>query len=239
MDTTGIDLRREQQATLVRPRYAYSSGARLFMRGMDKLAGEEATLPKVRVIESLASIPYRAWENRQYVRLTRHYGDTGLVREAEVILQYGREAQDNEMQHLRVIEEKLRREGVPDPRYMTQPLPELMAESYQLFSATLALFGIRRAFVLNAEFEDHAEHTYAELVAAHPEWEEAPVEGEAVREYAEHHGVELRTWADVFRRIGLDERNHRNASFAFADMSEHIVEYEGMPEVRRPVQRAA
>jgi hypothetical protein len=228
-----IDLRREQESTLARPRYAYSAGARLFFRSMDRLAGEEDSLPKARVIESLASIPYRAWESREYRRIQRHYGDHEVVRRAQEIVRYGRAAQDNEVQHLRVIEEKLRREAVGDPRYMTRPLPDLMAESYNLFSATLARLGIRRAFLLNAEFEDHAEHIYAELVRAHPEWEEAPVEeGEAVREYAAHHGLErFASWAAVFRRIGLDERDHRNASFAFAGMREHIVRYEGMPEV--------
>jgi len=235
-----IDLKREQEATLARPRYAYSASLRFFVRSMDTLAGKEESLPKVRVIESLASIPYRAWESRQYGRIQRHYGDSDLVRRAEEILRYGRAAQDNEVQHLRVIEEKLRREAVKDPRYMTRPLPQLMSESYQLFSATLSRVGIRRAFLLNAEFEDHAEHTYAELVASHPEWEEAPVEGDAVEEYAAYHGLgRFVCWADVFRRIGLDERDHRNASFAFAGMPEEVVAYEGMPGVPGLEARAA
>jgi hypothetical protein len=229
---TSIDLTTEQHATLARPRYVYSAGARIFFRSMDTMAGAEETLPKIRIIESLASIPYRAWENRQYGRLQRHYGDDDLVHQAEEVLRYGRSAQDNEIHHLRVIEEKLRREGTPDPRFMTRPMPELMADSYALFSATLARVGIRRSFLLNAEFEDHAEHTYAELVAAHPEWDEAPVEGEAVREYAASRGLDgFASWADVFRRIGLDERDHRNASFAFAGMPEQVVRYEGMPDV--------
>ena len=232
-----IDLKREQQATLAHPSYTYSSSARFFFRSMDTLAGKEETLPKVRVIESLASIPYRAWESRQYGRIQRHYGEPQVVHDAEEILRYGRTAQDNEVQHLRIIEEKLRRDAVRDPRYMARPLPELMSGSYNLFSATLARLGIRRAFLLNAEFEDHAEHSYAELVAAHPEWEETPVEGEAVEEYADYHGLSgFDGWADVFRRIGLDERDHRNASFGFAGMPEQIVTYEGMPEV--PGRRA-
>ncbi len=237
---TAIDVTIEQHATLARPRYRYSAGARIFFRSMDALAGPEDTLPKVRAIESLAPIPYRAWENRQYALLQRHYDDSDLVRRADEVLHYGRFAQDNEIHHLRVIEEKLRREGVPDPRYMTPPMPELMADSYQLFSGTLARVGIRRAFLLNAEFEDHAEHTYAELVAAHPEWEETPAEGDAVAEYAAYHGIMGFTcWADVFRRMGLDERDHRNASFAFAGMPEQVVRYEGMPEVPGLDEQAA
>jgi hypothetical protein len=229
---TAIDLTKEQHATLARPRYTYSASARIFFRSMDTLAGAEETLPKIKVIEALAPIPYRAWENRQYGRLQRHYDDRDVVRQAEAVLRYGRFAQDNEIHHMRVVEEKLRREGVPDPVYMTRPMPELMADSYQLFSGTLVRVGIRRAFLLNAEFEDHAEHTYAELVAAHPEWEETPVEGDAVKDYAAYHGLDgFASWADVFRRIGLDERDHRNASFAFAGRPEQVVRYEGMPAV--------
>jgi hypothetical protein len=246
MDQAGIDLKREQQATLARPRYAYSAVAKSFFRSMDTLAGEENTLPKAKVIESLAPVPYRAWENREYGRLTRHYRDAGLVSEAEVIMHYGREAQDNEFQHLRVIGQRLEEEGAGDPRYLTRPLPELMVASYVLMSATLARLGIRRSFLLNAEFEDHAEHTYAEMVEAHPEWEDLPATGDAVREYAAFRmGGRPRaeagfdSWADVFRRIGLDERDHRNASFALAGMPEHIVSYEGMPETPGLEPRAA
>ena len=237
---TAIDLKKEQHVTLARPRYTYSAGARIFFRSMDTLAGAEETLPKIRAIESLAPIPYRAWENRQYGLLQRHYDDHDLVRQAEEVLRYGRFAQDNEIHHLRVIEEKLRREGVPHPRYMTRPMPELMADSYQLFSGTLARVGMRRAFLLNAEFEDHAEHTYAEVVAAHPEWEEMTVEGDAVKDYAAYSGLDgFACWADVFRRMGLDERDHRNASFAFAGMPEQVVRYEGMPEVPGLREQAA
>jgi len=244
MDHATVDLEREQLATLARPRYAYSAVAKSFFRSMDMLAGEEATLPKAKTIEALAPVPYRAWESREYGRLTRHPGEAGLVGEAEAVVRYGREAQDNEFQHLRVISEKLTEEGGCHPRYLTRPLPDLMVASYVLMSGTLARVGLRRAFLLNAEFEDHAEHTYAEMVAAHPEWEEQPATGEAVREYAAFRifgrprmagddggAGEFGSWADVFRRVGLDERDHRNASFALAGRPELIVAYEGMPEV--------
>jgi demethoxyubiquinone hydroxylase (CLK1/Coq7/Cat5 family) len=226
MERPGIDLTGEQRATLERPRYAYSAIAKGFFRSMDTLAGAEATLPKVGVIEALATVPYRAWENRQYGRLTRHFQDDELVREAEAIMRYGRAAQDNEYQHLRVIGEKVRQDESRAPRSLSRPMPDLMVASYRLLSGTLARVGIRRAFLLNAEFEDHAEHTYAELVVQHPEWEEQPATGDVVREYGE-----FASWAEVFRRIGLDERDHRNASFALAEMPEHVVRYEGMPEV--------
>jgi hypothetical protein len=247
-----IDLKREQEATLARPRYEYSAAAKGFFNSMDVLTGPENTLHKAKVIESLASVPYRAWENRQYRRLTRHYPNPQIVREAKVLMRWGREAQDNEFQHLRVIGQKLWEDDAHDPRYLTRPLPELMVSSYMLMSGTLARLGIRRAFLLNAEFEDHAEHTYAEMVLEHPEWEEQPVTGDAVLEYAAFRlqgrpraeaadgGVgQFDSWADVFRRIMLDERDHRNASFAFAGMLEHIVRYEGMLEVPAAEEAAA
>lgn len=88
----------------------------------------------------------------------------------------------------------------------------------------MAFFNIRRAFLFNAEFEDHAEHVYAQFVKENPEWEKQPVKNELVKEY----GV-FDTWADVFRRIGLDERNHMNSSFLFCGKPEDIVKYDGMP----------
>jgi ubiquinol oxidase len=225
MDQVGIDLRGEQEATLARPRYDYSTATRAMVRGMDAMAGSATTVFKARIVEILAPIPYRAWENREYRRLSRHYGDDALVREADVVLRWGREAQDTEYHHLRVIAARLSEGGDQGPRRLSPPMPGVMAGSWAVMSRTLALASMRRAFLLNAEAEDHAEHYYAELVQAHPEWEEEPVTSEVVRAYGE-----FGCWADVFRRMGLDERDHRNASFAFAGMPEHIVSYEGMPE---------
>ena len=99
--------------------------------------------------------------------------DDTLVREAEAVVRWGREAQDKEYQHLRLIDAKLREDGVELPRRLSPPMPGLMAGSWALASRTLSLAFMRRAILLNAEAEDHAEHYYAELVALHPEWEDA------------------------------------------------------------------
>jgi hypothetical protein len=224
MDQAGIDLKREQQATLARPRYPYSTVTKGLVRGMDIFAGSETTVAKAKIVETLAPIPYRAWEIREYGRLSRHADDDALVSEADALMRWGREAQDKELQHLRLIDAKLREDGVQLPRRLSRPMPDLMAGSWALASRTLSLAAMRRAILLNAEAEDHAEHYYADLVVLHPEWEEQPVTGAAVRDYGE-----FDSWADVFRRIGLDERDHMNASFAFAGRPEQIVEYEGMP----------
>jgi hypothetical protein len=139
-------------------------------------------------------------------------------------MRWGKEAQDNEHWHLLLIGEKIREDSAKEPWYLSPPLPSLMVAPYALLTWVMARVGIRRAFLLNGEFEDHAEHTYAQMVQDHPEWEDQPVESAVVQGYGS-----FRSWADVFRRIGLDERDHMNNSFVFAGRPGHVVEYDGMP----------
>lgn len=224
MERIAIDLKKEQQASRARPRYPYSAVARIFFVSMDMLTGKETTLAKAKLVEILATVPYWAWERRERARVARHKRDQGLVQEAGAIMSWGQEAQDNEHWHLVLIEEKIREDSAKEPWYLSAPIPSLMVGPYALLMWAMARVAIRRAFLLNAEFEDHAEHTYAQLVQDHPEWEDQPVESPVVQEY----GL-FRSWADVFRRMGLDERDHMNNSFVFAGRPEQVVEYEGMP----------
>ena len=221
-----IDLRKEQQASLVRPRYKYSLAAKFFFGMMDLVTGKETTLAKAKLIETLASIPYRSWEIRQYVRMTRGYKNKELVREAFGIMEWGRAAQDNEYWHLLVIEEKMKEAGLKDPWYLIPVFPWFMVLSYVIVTRFMALVNIKRAFLFNAEFEDHAEHVYAKAVEDHPEWHDQPVSPEKVEGYYEG----LKTWGDVFMRIGLDERDHMNKSFVYCGKPESVVEYDGMPD---------
>ena len=218
------DLKKEQKASGERPRYGYSFAAKVFFLSIDLITGRTITLPKVKLIEILASIPYRSWETRQYTRMTRRYRDPALVQEARKIMTWAREAQDNEYWHLLVVNGKMKEDGIKDPWYLFPPIPALMVGFYAALMHVMALTSIRRAFLFNAEFEDHAEHVYAQFVEEHPEWERQPVNNEQVKERGE-----LPTWADVFRRIGLDERDHMNMSFVFCDKPERVVKYDGMP----------
>jgi len=219
-----IDLKKEQKASLDRPRYKYSLAAKAFFWSMDLFTGKKTTLGKAKLIEMLASIPYRAWEIRQYGRMTRRYRNQEVVDEAGKIMTWGRQAQDNEYWHLRVINEKMKADGLRNPWYLFGPIPFFMLVSYAILARLMALISIRGAFRFNAQFEDHAEHVYAQFVEDHPEWDSQPVDSEKVKEYAD-----LPTWGDVFRRIGLDERDHMNNSFIFCGKPECVVEYEGMP----------
>jgi len=219
-----IDLKKEQQASLDRPRYKYSLAAKFFFASMDLVTGKKTTLAKTKLIEALASIPYRSWEIRQYTRMTRGYRNAELVDEARRIMEWGREAQDNEYWHLVVINEKMKEDGEEDPWYLFPLVPFLVVTIYVILTRFMALVNIRRAFLFNAEFEDHAEHVYAGFVADHPEWESQPIHSEKVKGYGE-----FATWADVFRRIGLDERDHMNSSFLFCGKPQCVVSYDGMP----------
>ena len=221
-----IDLKKEQKASLNRQRYKYSFAAKLFFFMMDIITGKKVTLAKVKLIETLASIPYRAWEIRQYERMTRKYQDKSFVQNARKIMIWGREAQDNEYWHLLVVNEKMKEDNEKDPWYLNPIFLFLMVSTYGLISQILAIFNISRAFLFNAEFEDHAEHVYAKFVEDHPEWDTQPVNSNLVKEYGD-----FQTWGDVFRRIGLDERDHMNNSFVFCGKPEAVVKYEGMPEL--------
>ena len=220
------DLKKEQKASSERPRYRYSLAARFFFWSMDLITGRKTTLSKIKLIEMLASIPYRSWETRQYARMTRRYRDQALVREAHEIMVWAREAQDSEYWHLLIVNEKMKEDGVKDSFYLFPLIPFLMVGFYAVMMRVMALINIRRAFLFNAEFEDHAEHVYAQFVEDHPEFEQQPVNNERVKEYGE-----LPTWAEVFRRIGLDERDHMNMSFVFCDKPELVVKYTGMPKM--------
>jgi hypothetical protein len=227
MEQQAVDLRKEQQASRARPRYPYSAVARFFFRTMDMLAGPETTLAKARLVEALAPIPYRAWENHQHRRMALRYKDRELVGQGKATVRWAREAQDNEYLHLLIVDAKLREEAAEDPRYMTRPIPFLMLGSYGFLMWTMARLNVRRSFLLNAEFEDHSEHYYAQLVDEHPEWEGQAVGDRLVQQYGP-----FASWAEVFRRVGLDERDHMNASFVHAGRAEHVVRYEGMPETQ-------
>ncbi len=111
------DLRAAQQASLARPHYAYSWMARLFFVGMDLLAGSEPTLPKIKLLEMLASIPYRAYEARAYREMTRHYRDEDRLARYRRLAGWSREAQDNEYGHLLIAHEKMEK-GLKDPWYL-------------------------------------------------------------------------------------------------------------------------
>jgi len=225
MANSVIDLKKEQQVTLNTPRYKYSLMAKIFFAGMDIAAGKKDDLPKAKLLEILASIPYRMWEIKHYMKLTRKFRNTKKVEKFQSVVDWGRSAQDNEYMHLLVIHEKMKEDGIKDKWYLNPIIAYFIVLTYVIIAKTMAFFSQKRAFLFNAEFENHAELVYAKLVADTPQWEEQKLTNELVKSYAD-----VDTWADVFRRISLDERDHMNHSFEFCGKPELVQKYEGMPK---------
>jgi hypothetical protein len=225
MANSVIDLKKEQQVTLNTPRYKYSLMAKIFFAAMDLAAGKKDDLPKAKLLEILASIPYRMWEIKHYMKLTRKFRNAKKVEKFQSVVDWGRSAQDNEYMHLLVIHEKMKEDGIKDKWYLNPIIAYFIVLTYVIIAKTMAFFSQKRAFLFNAEFENHAELVYAKLVADTPQWEEQKLTNELVKRYAD-----VDTWADVFRRISLDERDHMNHSFEFCGKPELVQKYEGMPE---------
>jgi hypothetical protein len=213
------------QATLARPSLDYSLLARLFFGAFDLLTGSRTTLSKLKLLELLAAIPYRAWEARQYQKLTRSFADGERMRQGLRLVSWARNAQDNEYRHLLLLHEKIAVDQHRQSWFLCPALVRPVVLFYRLFAWMLAKFSLRRAIFFNAEFEDHAEHGYAEFVREHPELEGQLVASPQAQAYGE-----FASWADLFRRVSLDERDHRNSSFYFCGRFHDIIDYNGMPE---------
>jgi hypothetical protein len=194
---------KEQQASLESPRRRYSIGARLLFTIMDRVYGRGRTLEKFRVLELVARVPYQAWENVSYVVMTHTARQPGFARRVFDSVRTSRWEQDNEQWHLLILEE-LTADDARRPWFRSRALPQLLAFAY--YQLSWLMFAIRPAwsYRLNADFEDHAEHEYAHLVAEHPEWETRRYEGSFTAEFGDYASL-----ADLFRQIGYDERLHR------------------------------
>jgi hypothetical protein len=197
-------LREEQLTTLETPRRKASWSARALFAAMDLLYGRARSLPKLRVLELVARVPYQAWENVAYVAVTHTSRQPDFARRVFDQVRVSRFEQDNEQWHLLILEELLQRDRRRLGFLRHRVVPQILAFAY--YQLSWFLYALRPAwsYRLNADFEDHAEHEYALLVQEHPEWEDLPYEGSFVDDYGRYDSQ-----ADLFRQIGYDERLHR------------------------------
>lgn len=207
-----IDLKAEQRKTVDSPVMGANPILRTMYVMMDILYGRKPSLAKFKVIELLARYPYWAWERGGYVRITRLYSRARFPQEEEIEvslrhIDLGRRAQDNEQWHLMLVQHVMRREGIEQGWIRGVLLPRLMTVGYLILTEALYRLKPEWSFAMNARFESHAEHEYMRLVEAHPQWEGMPVESAWFTHYPQQASV-----ADLFRRIGLDERDHMNES---------------------------
>ncbi|MCM2305809.1 MAG: hypothetical protein NDJ72_14000 [Elusimicrobia bacterium] len=204
------DLAVEQARTLGSPRRPYGPLARVLFLGMDLVYGRARTLRKFTVLEVIARVPYQAWEQVAYVAMTHTYRKPDFARRVFEFVKESRMQQDNEQWHLLILEEMIQKEGLPESFLLYRLAPQLVAFFYYHVSWLLYAVDPKLSYALNADFEDHAEHEYMEFVREHPELERRPFDSEFKADYDET----LSTVADLFRRIGLDERHHKDESLA-------------------------
>lgn len=201
------ELRAEAELESARPARRHGLAARILFQVLDLIYGRRSTLEKFRVLEVVARVPYQAWEQVAFVAVTHTHEDPKFARKVHDRVLEARAQQDNELYHLLVIEEMLDRRGHRRTLVRGRLIPQFMAFVYYQVSWLLYVVRPRWSYALNADFEDHATHTYLDYVADHPELEDEPWVSEFADEYGHYDSV-----ADLFRRIALDERDHRDES---------------------------
>jgi hypothetical protein len=202
-------LRDEQQKTLDTPRLPYGPLARALFLIFDLLYGRPRSLPKFKVLELVARVPYQAWESVAYVAITHTHSLPEFARRVFEFVEEARHQQDNEQWHLFILEELLRESRAKQGFVRFVLIPQLLAFVYYHLSWILYVIRPALSYRLNADFEDHAEHEYMEYVAESPALEAVPYDGLFATDYGS-----FTTRADLFRRIALDEREHKEQSLA-------------------------
>ncbi|MGI9621215.1 MAG: alternative oxidase [Acidimicrobiales bacterium] len=176
---------------------------------MDVVYGRESSVRKFRALEVVARVPYQAWEHVAYIAVTHTHERPTRARAIHSHVVEARAEQDNEQWHLLIIEELLARSGKRHRTVRDRLVPQALAFLYYQLSWLLYVIRPTWSYQLNADFEDHAEHTYMEYVAANPALDSTPWESDFKSDYGEH-----ATLGDLFRQIGLDERTHKEQSLA-------------------------
>lgn len=209
---TSEQLKREQETTLAAPRLRYGLLARLLFSSMDFLYGRKQTFTKFIVLEIIARMPYQAWENVAYIAITHAHADTDFARRIFNWVRESRLQQDNEQWHLLILKELKNKNGIRDKFFYHWLIPQVIAFFYYNISWLLYVIRPKWSYLLNAHFEDHAEHEYMKYVAENPALEQVPFESAFGEDYGRFASL-----ADLFRQIGYDERVHKLESLARLD----------------------
>jgi ubiquinol oxidase len=198
------ELVRAQRETLDSPRMRYGLLAKMMFIPVDLVYGRKGSFTKFAMLEIIARVPYQAWERTGYRALHRHHRRSALARRVFERIVEARADQDNEQWHLLILQDLIQRNGIKQNAILHRLLPWMIAFFYYHVSWMLFLVRPEWSYKLNAEFEDHAEHSYMEFVAARPDLEFMDDPGTFAAEYGRYASV-----ADLLRQIGHDERMHK------------------------------
>ncbi|NND01311.1 MAG: hypothetical protein HKN91_00855 [Acidimicrobiia bacterium] len=190
----------------------YGIAARLLFLTLDLIYGNKSTLEKFRILEVVARVPYQAWEQVAFVAVTHTHEDPSFARRVHDRALLARTQQDNELFHLLIVEELLDSRTFNRSAIRGRFLPQLLAFAYYHLSWILYVARPQLSFGLNADFEDHAMHTYLAYVDDHPDLAEQTWVSQFKAEYGDY-----RTVADVLTSMALDEQHHRDESVALIE----------------------
>jgi ubiquinol oxidase len=205
--TDSVVLVREQEATLKSPRRKYGILGKALFLFMDMLYGKKRTLSKFKVLEVIARVPYQAWEHVAYIAMTHAYKRPDFARRVFDFVIESRHQQDNEQWHLLILEELTQKKGIKENFIRYRLIPQIIAFLYYHISWILYVIKPAWSYGLNVDFEDHAEHEYMEFVKENESFEQESFQSQFEKDYGA-----FRNLADLFRQIGLDERQHKQAS---------------------------
>lgn len=183
--------------------------ARMLFATLDTVYGAPFTIEKFRIVELVARVPYKTWQDVAFIAVTHAHADPRFARRVQGEGDAAKEQSDNETWHLLMMEELLRGEGFHRSWFRGWLIPQVLAVLYYWLSLVLYVVRPSWSHMLNADFEDHAMRKYAQFVVDHPEMEHTPWETQFADDYGAHE-----THADLFRRIALDEMEHRDRSEA-------------------------
>jgi len=200
-------LSQEQKLTLSSPKMKYGILARLLFTTLNLVYGRKKTISKFKVLELIARVPYQSWENVAYIAITHMYTDRDFSRRIFDLVKEARDAEDNEMWHLLILEEFTHARRIKENFVLYRILPQVIAFIYYHISWFLYVLKPAWSYQLNAYFEDHAEHEYMEFVEENPQFESEPFKSIIEADYGS-----FKSLADMFRQIGYDERIHKDES---------------------------
>jgi len=204
-----LDLQAEQEKTLSSPRRRYGFLASLLFVSLDLFYGRKRTLSKFKMLEVIARVPYQSWEHVAYIAMTHTYAQPGFARRVFDFIKESRAQQDNEQWHLLILEEMTQKKEIRENFLLHRLAPQVIAFFYYHVSWLLYVIKPSLSYSLNADFEDHAEHEYMEFVKENPQFDLVPFSSEFEADYGRFDSE-----ADFFRRVGLDERHHKDESLA-------------------------
>lgn len=207
-----LDLKAEQEKTLKDTGLSANLILKTMFSIMDLVYGKAREIDKFMVIEILARYPYWAWENGSYHRLTRNYANPNYARKEDSDyawhhIELGRKSQDNEQWHMLILEDLMRQRGIKRGFFKHYLIPRFLSWGYYYLTRVMYRVKPEWSFEMNARFEWHAEHEYMSAVVDHPHWESETIDSDYFQYYPR-----MATLADLFRRIGLDERDHKHES---------------------------